>query len=228
MQNENSHAQPQSLGFSVRFADAVDLEKAVKVRSAAYGRSLPDAHELVAKLALPEAADFEPGCAVVVACSDADQSVMGTMRIHTNAHKPLPLEASVVLPERFSGRRLSEVTRLSVLRSPQATLVRNALFKAFYLFSIEQKIDFMIVAGRKPVDRMHDMLLFTDVFEKGVYIPMAHAGNIPHRVLCFDIEAAPRTWASVNHPMLGFVVDTNHPGINMSAPCFYEERESIA
>jgi hypothetical protein len=45
---------------------------------------------------------------------------------------------------------------------------------------------------------MHDMLMFTDVLEKGVYIPMAHAGNVPHRVLCFDIEAAQRTRALAN------------------------------
>jgi hypothetical protein len=46
---------------------------------------------------------------------------------------------------------------------------------------------------------------------------MRHAGNIPHRVLAFNIAAAESNWRSAGHPLCGFVFDTRHPDIELGA-----------
>jgi len=57
------------------------------------------------------------------------------------------------------------------------------MFKAFTVFTLEQGIDWMVVAGRAPVNKIYDRLLFEDVYETNKYFPMAHAGGLPHRVM---------------------------------------------
>ena len=73
------------------------------------------------------------------------------------------MEASVDLPAYFHGLRLIEATRLSVLGSLQASLVRNALFKTFFQYCLSQKAAWMLAAGRRPVDRLYDSMLWRDV-----------------------------------------------------------------
>jgi hypothetical protein len=73
----------------------------------------------------------------------------------------------------------------------------------------------MVIAARKPLDRQYDSLLFTDVFD-GVFVPMKHGGNIPHRVLAFDVRVARDRWESARHPLFHFMVNTHHPDILVS------------
>jgi hypothetical protein len=168
------------------------------------------------RLAQPEPADFELGCEVFVAVSKLDGSLLGTLRTHANALEPLPLEASLVLPERFQHHRLVEATRLSVQAGTNASLVRNALFKAFYQYCLSQRIDWMVLTGRRPIDRLYDGLLFTDVGETGAYHPMAHIGGVPHRVMSLSVSDADPIWREAKHPLYEFTVKTWHPDIDLS------------
>ena len=201
------------LPFRVEIASAEDLMDVARLRAAAYGRHLP---ALATRLLQPEAADYEIGCEVFVAKSRLDGSVLGSFRTHANILKPLPLQASMELPERFSGCRMIEATRLSVTGNPGASVVRNALFKAFYQYCLAQRADWMLAAGRRPVDRLYDMLLFTDVEGPGTFYPMAHASDVPHRVMCLAPGEADGLWSAVQHPLYQFTVQTTHPDIDLS------------
>jgi hypothetical protein len=208
-----SSAAISRLPFRVKIASAEELMGVARLRAAAYGKHLP---ALATHLLQPEAADFEPGNVVFVAVSKFDGSMLGTLRTHANVFKPLPLEASIALPEHFHGRRMIEATRLSVLGSLQSSVVRNALFKAYYQYSLQQKADWMLATGRRPIDRMYDGLMFTDVLEPGTFYPMAHVSGVPHRVMCLAPADADRLWREASHPLYNFTVQTKHPDIDIS------------
>ena len=203
----------QILPFVVRMASQSDLTDVAGLRSNSYGKHLP---ELGIKLREPEDSDYELGCEVMVARSKFDGSLLGTLRTHTNVFKPLPMQASIRLPEQYQGVRMVETTRLCVKGSPNSSLVRNSLFKALFQYCHSQNVTWMMAAGRRPVDRIYDALLFADVGEPGAFRPMAHAGNVPHRVMSFSPAHAKTNWATCQHPLYEFVFETRHADIDLS------------
>ena len=109
-----------------------------------------------------------------------------------------------------------ETTRLCVQGSPNSSLVRNALFKALFQYCCLQNVDWMMAVGRRPVDRIYDALLFSDVGEPGKFSSMAHVGGIPHRVMSLSPEQALESWKACDHPLYQFVIETHHPDIDLS------------
>jgi hypothetical protein len=215
MANANNAATKatQTLPFTVEIATHLDLREVAKLRASAYGKHLP---ALGLKLAEPELADYEPGCEVFVARSRLDGTLLGTLRTHANVLEQLPLQASMRLPTHLLDTRMVETTRLCVQSGPNASVVRSALFKALFMYCLNQKVDWMMAAGRRPVDRIYDSLLFTDVEKKGEFYPMAHANDVLHRVMCFSPSEAESLWKRNQHPLHTFVFETTHPDINLS------------
>jgi len=214
----------ESLPFTIRaVSNASDLEKAVLIRHAAYKRHVPGFAEA---LKTPEKLDSEQGVVVLLAESKLDGSPIGTMRIQTNDFKPLTLEQSVTLPQWLSGPRLAEATRLGVTQERVGRMVTTALFKAFFLYCRQQRVDWMVITARAPVDRHYDRLLFKDVYPGLGYIPFKHVGNMPHRVMSFNVNAAHDLWAAAEHPLFNFVFTTYHEDINVSTPALHRRRPS--
>jgi hypothetical protein len=192
-----------------------ELDKAVLIRQAAYDRHLPDFAKSLVK---PEAADYEKGTVVLLAESKDDGSPLGTMRIQTNAYKPLCLEQSINLPQWLKELPMAEATRLGVTNQVGGRLVTTALFKAFYMYCQQIGVEWMVIAGRAPVDRMYQRMLFEDVVPSQGFIPLAHANNLPHRVMSFNVKTAFERWSAVNHPLLNFAALTHHPDITLDVP----------
>ena len=192
-----------------------ELAKAVQIRHAAYARHVP---ELAKLLREAEAYDYEEGSAVLLAESKLDGAPLGTMRIQTNFHRSLPLEGSVELPDWLQGRSLAEATRLGVKEGGIGRVVKVMLYKAFFMYCLGEEVNWMVVAGRTPVDRQYESLLFSDVFPGKGYIPLRHIGNIPHRVLAFEPSSAERKWAEAKHPLFDFIFRTRHPDIDLTDP----------
>ena len=213
----NLTAMPEEmLPFTVRLVrNEDDLSKAVQIRHSAYARHLPGFAET---LKSAETADAENGVVVLLAESKLDGSPLGTMRIQTNEFKPLCLEQSVELPTWLKARRLAEATRLGVTNERGGRVVTTVLFKAFFQYCQQTGIEWMVIAGRAPVDRTYDRLMFEDVFPGKGYIPLAHASNLPHRVMSFNVATAEVRWARATHPLLGFMCETHHPDINLGGP----------
>lgn len=201
------------LPFTVRLVrNAEDLNKAVQIRHDAYARHLP---EFAQTLQTPEAEDAEPGVVVLLAESKLDGSPLGTMRIQTNQFKPLCLEQSVTLPDWLKALPLAEATRLGVANGKVGRLVTTVLFKAYFQYCQQTGIDWMVVTARAPVDRTYDRLMFDDVFPGAGYIPICHVGNLPHRVMSFNVRTAQARWTMENHPLLNFMCGINHPDIKL-------------
>jgi hypothetical protein len=202
------------LPFTVRLVhDDADLNKAVQIRHSAYARHLPKFAET---LKIPEREDTENGVTVLLAESKLDGSPLGTMRIQTNQFKPLCVEQSIELPQWLKGKRLAEATRLGVTDGKGGRLVTTVLFKAFYLYCNQIDTEWMVVTGRSPIDRQYDRMLFEDVFPGIGYIPLAHVGNLPHRVMASKVDTVEARWVEAKHPLLDFVVRTHHPDIKVT------------
>ena len=203
----------QRLPFTIRRVETeADLRKAVRVRHAAYARHVP---EFARTLAEPEAADYDDDTIVLLAESKLDGSPLGSTRIRTNLYRPLGVEASIALPDWLQGRRLVEATRLGIGEGRVGHTVKLALVKACFMYCQDNAIDFSVATGRPPVDRQYEQLLFTDVFPELGPVPLRHVGNIPHRVMAFEIASFEQRYADARHPLLDFFFHTHHPDIGI-------------
>jgi hypothetical protein len=204
----------QLLPFTVRTVTSDEqLAKAVSIRHRAYGRHVPS---LAEQLRSPEPLDSASGCVVLLAESKLDGEPVGTMRIQTNRYRPLALESSVTLPHRFAGCSLAEATRLGVSLGRVGHAVRTALFKAYYEYCTMVGVEWMVIAGRAPLDRLYHGLLFQDVFPDAPAVPLKHAANIPHRILSLEVAAVEPKWGAVNHPLYDYFFRTAHPDMQLA------------
>ncbi len=210
----------ERLPFTIKVARSEEqLGKAVAIRHAAYARHVPALAEL---LKAPEASDREEGSVVLLAESKLDGSPLGTMRIQTNRCRKLALEQSIDLPGWLRDKSLAEVTRLGVSSDSTGRVVKTLLFKALFEYCEDAQIEWLVIGARSPLDRQYEALLFKDVFPGGGFIPLSHAGNMPHRILAFEIESAQSRWLEANHPLYSLVFETDHPDIQLhdSGPGF--------
>ena len=203
----------ERLPFTIRrVQNDDDMRKAVRVRYAAYARHVP---EFARTLVEPEAADYADDTIVLLAESKLDGSALGSTRIRTNLLGPLDMEASLILPDWLQGRRLVEASRLGVGYGRESRLVKLALIKACFAYCEDNDIDYSVATARAGVDRQYEQLTFIDVFPDRAPIPLHHVGNIPHRVMAFDIESFEVRWQAARHPLLDFFFHTLHPDIDI-------------
>lgn len=201
------------LPFRVRIARTEEqLQKAVEIRAEAYARHLPTLGEA---LRTRERVDLTPDCLVFLAESKLDDLPVGTMRIQTNFHAPLPMEASVELPTKYRDRPLAVVSRLAVKAGVRGKMVKLALFKAMHRYCIAKQVEWVLIGARPPLDEAYLELDFVDVFEDKQPRPLATAKNLPHRILAFEIATAERRWHKIDHPLYNFMINRFHPDIEI-------------
>jgi predicted GNAT family N-acyltransferase len=212
--------------FTVKIVSTPEqLAKAVKLRHDAYAKHVPD---MAAKLLNAEEADEHD--IVLLVESKFDGSALGTMRIRTNDTAPLQIEHVIDMPQAMQGRRLAGAARLAVKGAGGSFMVKDALFKAFYLICQQLEIDYMVISARKPLDRMYEKLDFQDIGEKGELIALPYADNIPHRVMVSEVKTFYSRWTQRNHPLCDFIWNTTHPDmrVDVSDEWKNEEQEDTA
>lgn len=213
-------ARVERLPFTIRIVQGEsELLKAIRVRHTAYARHLPELGEALRE---PEAMDFDADAVILLAQSKLDGSPLGTARIQTNAFRPLSVERSIDLPAHMQGRRLAEVTRLGIETGRMGRVVKIALVKACFMYCERYGIEWAIAAGRSPIDQQYEALLFSDLYPEHGFVPLQHAGKIPHRIMAFEICTGHARWAEAHHPLLDFFSNTEHPDISIDC------RKSVA
>ena len=188
------------------------LDSAVRIRHEVYQRHLPTLAEL---LNSPEEADKQENTIVLLATAKADSVPLGTMRIHTNSGRLVEFERELELPERYLGRTIAHVARLAVASGPLSGLVKLSLFKALHRYCLALQIDYMMVAGKPPIDRQYERLGFEDVFSENEYVSITSSGGIPVRVMAFELATAEQRWRDARHPLYKFMVQEFHPDIEI-------------
>lgn len=203
----------ERLPFAVRVVRGEsDLRKAVAIRHAAYARHVP---ELAEHLREPEELDRQDGVTVLLAESKLDGTPLGSARIQTNRFRPLSVEQSVELPGHMQHLALAEVTRLGIVGGSIGRLVKVVLIKAAFQYCEREGLDWAIAAGRAPIDKHYEQLLFQDLYPEAGFVPLKHAGNLPHRVMAFEIATGPARWSAARHSLLDFFCHTRHPDIDL-------------
>ena len=192
------------LPFWVHAAHPAQLSAIQALRAQAYGRHLPGQDQ---RMAAAEVVDLSPGVCVLVATDKRDGGLLGTLRIHTNFHQPLPVQAAVGLPARL-GARLAEATRLVVLPGRHSTLVKRALCKAFYLFCQTSRINTLVIAARPTLRKQYRAMGFTPALDPDRPVFLSCFPDIPHQVLALSVAEAPRLWA--DHPWSHFMTGIEH------------------
>ncbi len=201
------------LDFTVRIAaPGADLADVATLRALAYGHHLPG---MARSMVTPDAADTAPGTTVLLCRDKASGQAIGSARIQRNHPRPLPIEASLDLPPTLAGLPRAEITRLAI--APGApSLVRPMLVKACYLAAVASQIRLLVIGARSPaLVRIYRGLGFDDLLGGAGPVPLAHAGNLPHHVLAFDVVGAERRWHSAQHALYGFMVETWHPDLQL-------------
>jgi len=203
----------ERLPFTIRRVNnEADLWKAVRVRHAAYARHVPD---FARQLVRPETCDYGDDAIVFLAESKLDGAPLGTARMQTNLHEALHVEDSVALPDWLCGQPLAEMSRLGVDNGRIGRVVKTALLKAGVMYCQQNDIAWALATGRAPIDRQYEQLTFVDVFPELGFVPLRHVGNIPHRVMAFDIATIEARWTAAQHPLLNFFCHTHHPDIDV-------------
>jgi len=203
------------LPFSVRIVRTdAQLSKAVTIRAEAYSRHIPRLGEALKNA---EAADRASDTIIFLAESHETGEPLGTIRIHTNFSSPIPIEESIELPTNFRGRAIAGVSRLAVKSGPKGRLVKLALFKALHRYCLAKQIEWLVIGARPPLDKGYLDLGFVDVFPDFRPRPLASAGGVAHRILCFEVFTAERRWFELSHPLYVFMGKRYHPDIEIFA-----------
>lgn len=212
----------ESLNFTIRLvASEADLLQACLVRSAAYGRELP---QLGATMAQPDALDQRADTVVILARDKRTGQPVGTGRICPNDRQRLLIEQSLTLPEEFAGLRLAEVTRLAVHPDNRDPAVRMALLKAIFLAARSRRIDHIVVGVRRPgLVRNYRFLGFREISSQPV--ALSYAGGLEHHVMAFNVRDLEAQWRAADHALYEWGIETVHPDIQVAledmpaAPC---------
>lgn len=188
---------------AVRLAVSIDdLRVASTVRERAYGHHDPG---IGRQLGQVEALDAAEGVAVLL-CEDRDSGeCLGTLRVQTSFRGPLQLEQSVELPERLAGRPRAQIARLAVLPGACAH-VKLSLMRDSYQYCLAMGVRWMVIGARSAaLIRGYRSLGFVDVFDDGVWRPLASAGGLPHRILTLDVAHADDDWRATRNRLYAFM-----------------------
>ena len=204
-----------SLSFTIRPAvNALDLRRACEVRAEGYGHHMPSMRQ---SLLEPDALDRTEGTLVLICEDKKTGDAVGTARIQTSRQGPLLIEQSMPLPSHMARLGRAEITRLATL--PKADpILKFAICKAAFLYCLSTQSRFAIIGARnEALVRQYKRIGFVEMNADQPMVPLAHAGNMPHRVLMFDTLMGPHEWqANPNQQgLFDFCFDTFHPDIEL-------------
>jgi hypothetical protein len=204
-----------SLSFTIRPAvNALDLRRACEVRAEGYGHHMPSMRQ---SLIEPDGLDRAEGTLVLICEDKKTGNAVGTARIQTSRQGPLLIEQSMPLPPHMSRLGRAEITRLATLPKADPVL-KFAICKAAFLYCLSTQSRFAIIGARnEALVRQYKRIGFVEMNADQPMVPLAHAGNMPHRVLMFDTLMGPREWqANPNQQgLFDFCFDTLHPDIEL-------------
>jgi len=205
----------QDLPITVKIVRTPEqLQRVCELRSIAYGARSP---ELGEKFSMPEAADHDAGNVVFIAEDKETGEVVGSVRLHTNLFKPVPLETVTDIPAHMHGQLFAEPCRLCTRKTYANPLVSMTLFKAIYLYCYANQVQYLLCAAREPLNQIYKSMGFSPLNggHDEEWIPLQYAGNLLHSLLVMDVLMAEAFWRENKHPCYDFVGRTYHPGIQI-------------
>lgn len=156
--------EQQALPWVIEVVSSLEeLDEALRLRGAAYGRHLGHADYE------PDPPDFDADALVLVARHTSTREILGTMRVGFSSGGRAEMLRWHPDPKQLAQFKIGEARRLALKPSGHATLVKLSLWKAFWKAGVARGADLMIVAARPPMNADYRMLLFEEPVEGGVY-----------------------------------------------------------
>lgn len=206
--------RPAALSYTVSLVrTAQELAEVRELRGRAYGRVLPGLGEHFAQA---DPLDEAPGMLVFAARDKASGRLIGSSRMRSNRHEPLPLQASVALPSHLQGRHLAEITRYVADAESLRDAPQRGLLKAMVLAAQALQIRAFVIAARDKMVRRYKALGL-ELLMDGQSFPMAHIGDLPHCVMAFDMVESLRRLRETQHPISAFIEEDWHPDVQAPA-----------
>lgn len=200
------------LPFSIKVAQSTaDLHELVELRYEAYSRHrAPGAERLIS----PEEQDRGDDAVLLLARSNFDGSVVGSVRIQTRLARALMVESAMQLPADIARGAPIELMRGSVKNGVQGRLVAATLAKAS--FQIAEKCGFshIIVTCRTPVNFIYRAYCFDELLD-GEFIDLPYSPGAKHQVLSLPVIDARFRWQEQNPSLYRFMVESPHPEIEI-------------
>ena len=206
-----------SLSFTLRaVVNREDLAKVCAVRAEGYGH-----HSLAIRehMAQPDAIDLDPWTIIFLCEAKESGAPIGTMRVQSNTHGGVQVEIEkyLSLPDWIGGYGRAEMSRLVIIPGADP-LVKPALWKAGYMHCTSDRVHWLVIGARKPgLMKQYVYLGARDMYEDQRLIPLGHGWNLPHRIFVFNVASAEQDWYDGNHRLLRFMVETEHPDIDISS-----------
>lgn len=198
--------------FKIKLARTIDQQSlAASIRERAYKHHLPSLSDILANTD-PIDLDRET---VQLYCEDSLGDPVGSLRFTGNKYRKLPLANSTLLPSTISEVNAAEITRLVVPPNSQSRYIKSLLFKSVYLYCVALQVKTIVAGARFPLDIEYQKLGFVEIFPGLGYVPIAHTGGIPHKILCCDVPSLNTKWRLENHPSYSFLFETFHEEIKI-------------
>ena len=134
------------------------------------------------------------------------------MRIQDERCSPLDLRDFVPLDSLLasSDRPAAQFSRLSVLKSSQATNVMFGLFKAAWLWGYAEGLQSIVIATPPWSKLIYDFMSFQHLGPNGEFAH-EYAGGTRHVVMKLPIQTLERLWRPMQFPLCREFFDTRHP-----------------
>ena len=190
------------------------LSAICQVRCKAYSRHLPSFGQGLAK---PESFDTLPGVLNLFIQDKQSNRIIATARLQNNLFHPLAMSAAYPLPSWLLRAPSAEITRFAVLPefSDAERLISKVLVKACYHYCFATQIGWIVIASRRSLVKWYLAMGYRDIDATASFHRLSHMGNLPHRVLLFDVVAAERNWFTSQNVDYDFMHRVFHPDIEL-------------
>lgn len=162
-----------------------------------------------------DAYDHNQNCTILLATMrspDTGEEVpAGTLRILDAWNGRIELEDCIPAlgPLDDLNRNFAEATRFSVIKCPERTAIKLALWKAFHRFCLGIQRNHMVVWVRSGGRRDYESLGFSEC----PVLSFSHEtlGGRPHTTFMIDLVDLEQRYRTERHPLHSFIFHEHHP-----------------
>lgn len=162
-----------------------------------------------------DAYDHKDNCTILLATirseHNGEEAPVGTMRILDAWGGRVELEDCIDALGPLGGlnRNFAEATRFSVIKCPERSAIKLALWKAFHRYCLGHQRNHMVVWVRPGGRRDYESLGFAETPE----LAFSHQtlGGRPHTTFMIDLVDLEQRYRSSKHPLHSFIFHEHHP-----------------
>jgi hypothetical protein len=222
----------ENLDFKVRLLrDDQKLKSAMQLRKAVFTRHHSSAiGEHLASLDSHDKKDTQSGSTLFIAEAKADGAIVGSVRIQTNAHRPLSVEHEVPLPKIMRGRHLAMLSRMSIASGNAGKDVFLGLGKAIYLYCVAKQIHTVFLSTPvNSLNRMYPRFAWKNISDVHEKYSFQNDPGLEFSVFYWDIatlKVCMKTGAA--NRVYDFIFEKYHPDVEVftSVASWYDVRRS--